>query len=548
MYGNIMQQNLQFYFYCGLIFLGLSFIGCANQVSPTGGPKDDTPPKVVKEESTPNMQTNFDKRSFELAFDEYVKLEDAFNQVVVSPPLEHKTKISLQKGKTVQFEFDEKEVLREGATYIINFGNAVKDLNAGNIAKNLRFVFSTGDFIDSLSVSGKVIDALTGDPAEDVLFMLYDNLADSVVQKELPFYFAKTDKDGTFKINNVKSDTFKVFALKDNNLNYKFDMDGEMIGFSDEYIIVTDSTKNNVRLSIFEEARPLRLMTKVLDNYGHVKLVFNQKYPAVDVSVQDIGQKYFLDYEKDTIHIWYDLVDSLDWKIYLKSDSTLVDTLKVSALSKKKFLEESKLSLAVDVVQKANSQNPLAPLELKFKHPLAKLDTSAILLLEDTLLIRVKPKLTIDTLNKKLSYIDYPWNKKLVYSLHLLPGAFTDYFGLQNDSILITPKIAADPQVGNITLTIKGMKADTNYVVLLLDEKKEVFSNSFQSDSIYQHTYEKLPPGSYSVRVIEDVNGNKRWDPGNYTLKKQSERWFFGTIEELKIGWDVEGEINVDQK
>ena len=203
------------------ILLAAAIQYCANPIAPTGGPRDETPPQLDTSQSTTNYQTNFEKQTIELTFDEWVNLNDVFNQVVVSPPLDNRPEVRIKK-KTILFEFAEEEVLRDSATYTINFGEAIKDLTEGNPADNLRFVFSTGDFIDSLSVQGRIVDARTGEPVEGVLFNMYDELQDTVVRTRRPFYFAKTNKEGQFRVENVKSDTFKLFALKDANLNYLF--------------------------------------------------------------------------------------------------------------------------------------------------------------------------------------------------------------------------------------------------------------------------------------------------------------------------------------
>ena len=243
-----MQKYFSSFFITTVLLLTL--IGCANQGTLSGGKKDTTPPIIDSLKSTSNYQTNFKKQTIELTFNEWLQLNDVFKQVVVSPPLREKFDVSLKK-KTVRFEFDEKEILRENATYTINFGTAVQDLTERNPVEDLRFVFSTGDFIDSLEVTGQVVEAFDKKPVKDVLVMLYDNLSDTVVRKEKPFYFAKTDEGGNFSIKNVRADTFKVFALIDGNANYLFDNVSEKIGFLKEPIVVTDSTKVDLTLQMF---------------------------------------------------------------------------------------------------------------------------------------------------------------------------------------------------------------------------------------------------------------------------------------------------------
>ncbi len=224
------------------IFIAFFLTNCANPIPPTGGPKDERPPQLDTLNSTRNMQTRFEKKDIVLAFDEWVELKDAFNQVIVSPPLEFRPTIE-RKKKTIQFKFDERETLRDSATYVINFGEAIKDLTEGNVAP-IVFVFSTGDYIDSLSVEGTIVDAYTGEPVKDVLFMLYENLADSVFKTERPFYFARTDETGKFIVNNIKAGTFKATALVDKNLNYRFDNEAEQIAFLDSTIAIKGVEKN----------------------------------------------------------------------------------------------------------------------------------------------------------------------------------------------------------------------------------------------------------------------------------------------------------------
>lgn len=200
-----------------------------------GGPKDEDPP-IVMQSSPANYSLNFDKRKIEITFNEFVVLKDINQQLVVSPPMEEKPIVRL-KNKSILIDLESE--LRENTTYTLNFGEAIADNNEGNVLLNYEFVFSTGDYLDSLSVGGSLLKAFDLSPTEEsVNIMLYDNLNDSVVFKEIPIYIGKTDKKGNFRINNLKADSFKIFALKDVNNNFLFDLPNEEIAFIEEPLIV----------------------------------------------------------------------------------------------------------------------------------------------------------------------------------------------------------------------------------------------------------------------------------------------------------------------
>lgn len=534
----------------------LFFTACANPRSPTGGPKDVDPPRVVLDKSSENMQTNFTDRSFELRFNEWVKLNDVFNQVVVTPPLEYSPDISL-KRKTVTFKFDGKEELREDATYIINFGEAVKDFNVGLSAEDLRFVFSTGDYIDSLSVQGKVVDAFTGKAVEDVIVMLYDNLADSVVRKERPFYFGKTSGSGTFRIDNVRADTFKIFALVDKNFNYLFDMASEQIAYQEEPFILTDSTKVNIELELFQEEQVLRLVSKRTERYGKVTLTFNQS-PEKDLtlSYDSVLQRQQIVYQQDSLHLWYQPKDSVDWSMYLEiqQDSVFYDTLKVKAGSISSFLAKAKLETeeVKKLEKKLNNHNLNKPLPIVFNHPLASIDTNAIVLLEDTTKTSVKPMLELSTDTVGLLNLKYDWSENMPYELLLLPGAVTDWYGLQNDSIVLEFTIPETKTFGNLILNLKGLKPNTSYIVQLYKGEELMNESTVRADSTFTKNYMGYPAAIapepvYEVRVIEDRDNNGRWSPGNYSLKTQSEKMYFRKLGELRGNWDIPYEVDIGE-
>ena len=231
-----MIRKLKYLFLCfGLMLMAFLAQRCANAVAPTGGPKDETPPEVV--EAVPeNHSINFTGKKIEITFDEYLTLENANQNVLISPPLSEKPDIKLH-NKTVVIKF--KENLEANTTYTINFGSAIKDLHEGNVFKDYVYSFSTGDYIDTLRIAGKVLNAEDKKPIEDVYVGLYaadrENL-DSLPMTVQPNYISKTDKDGNFSLNGLADKKYLVFALKDVNSNRYFDLPNEDVAFLDTLV------------------------------------------------------------------------------------------------------------------------------------------------------------------------------------------------------------------------------------------------------------------------------------------------------------------------
>ena len=216
-----------------ILFLLILWIsGCAKVVAPTGGPKDVAPPKILSSDP-PNQSTNFEGDKIEITFDEFIQLNDLNQNLVVSPPLEEKPEV-LVKGKSLNIEFPVE--LEDSTTYNIYFGNSVQDYNENNPIENFQYVLSTGEYIDSMSVEGKILNAFNLLPEEDVLVMLYSEFSDSVPMKNIPEYISKTDEEGFFRINNIRNEEFKIFALRDANKNYLYDLPDEQIAFSDSVV------------------------------------------------------------------------------------------------------------------------------------------------------------------------------------------------------------------------------------------------------------------------------------------------------------------------
>ena len=318
-------RKLKYLFFC-LALLLTAFLAqrCANAVAPTGGPKDERPPVVV--EAVPeNRSVNFVGKKIEITFDEYITLENANQNVMISPPLSEKPDIKL-KNKTVVIKF--KENLATNTTYTIDFGTAIKDLHEGNQFKNYVYSFSTGDYIDTLYIAGKVLNASDKKPVENAYVSLYsadrDNL-DSLPMTTTPNYITKTDKEGNFRLTGLADQQYLVFALKDANSNLYFDLPNEEVAFLDTL----------VPASYLQKPMPQVADTTAIDS----TLLINDSIPMVVAdSLMEIPSDSSIIIPKDTIpqRVFDPKALNLTLYMFTEEDSTQV-------LLEKKLIEEGLL-------------------------------------------------------------------------------------------------------------------------------------------------------------------------------------------------------------
>ncbi len=517
---------------------------CATPIPPAGGIKDEIPPRIVPEKSTPNLQTNFRPKSIELTFDEWVKVTNAFTEIISSPPLDFEIKL---RGKTVQLNIDEDAVLRDSATYVINFGKAIQDLTESNPATNLRFVFSTGPVIDSLEVKGRVVDAYTGLPVADVLFMLYENTVDSVVRTEKPFYFSRTDTSGRFTVSNVRAGAFKGFALEDADRNYLYNQPTERIGFPDSLVVAgSDSTQEHV-IRLFQALPPPRVATVDTSKYGRITIGFNQSPAAILAEVENSDRGYFVEREADSLRIFFAPATDRSIRVRLQQDTLWQDTVYIR--STRTSLSKDSLRLLVPLRGTSVRQNPALPVELSFSHPLASIDTSAIRLLVDTTLQAVSFQASIDSTRQRQLTIAHSWRPDALYLLQLLPNALTDWYGRTNtDTLAITLQVEARKNFGNYLLTFTEGDPDTQYLVRLTDKTGRLITDYLLSGATtYQRSRNALPAGDYRLEVIVDTNRNGRWDTGDYTTGQQPEPVQIRPLESLRANWDVEATVILEE-
>ncbi|HOY11493.1 MAG TPA: Ig-like domain-containing protein [Saprospiraceae bacterium] len=529
-------MNKYWFLFFGLCF---SFWQCASSGSLGGGPKDKEPPKIVLAESSPNFQTNFSGRSFELTFDEFVVLRDPIKQIVVSPPLTYIPEVR-NRGKKILFRFNEKEIVRDSTTYTVNFGEAIQDLHENNKLINYRYVFSTGDIIDSLSVKGTVNDALTSKPVENVTVMLYNNLQDSAYIKEKPFYFARTAKDGTFSIENIKRDTFRIFAVLDENVSYTYNEGVESLGYNDTLITFSDSS--NVFVSNLALSKPLgnlRIFDSESKNLGLFKIKFNRPLDAApSYKILNDSLRTYAFHQGDSLMIWYQanllaqdsvllLLDSDTLNLKIPDTSTVSRMLKLTNLTNNTFLSN------YDTI-KVKLSNPGF---LKNAASVALVDSSG----------RRLPLQTNSTDNIVYQFTSADNLLSKQYTFRIDSAAFEDIFGNVSDSLSVKFNKIAEDKLSGLVAVISKLDSLSKYVVSLEDNGGSVRKTLVEQVSSITLTYAGLKPGAYKIVIIKDLNGNNRWDAVDFWNKRQAEITKSFTVENLRENWTVETEISFEE-
>ncbi|RYC52140.1 Ig-like domain-containing protein [Flagellimonas olearia] len=517
--------------------MGLALWQCARRGSPSGGPEDVTPPKLVRTEPD-NFSINFEAQKIRLYFDELIKLQDVQNQLVVSPPLKYPPEITPQGGPRKYIEILIKDTLRENTTYTLNFGQSIVDNNEGNPNSFLTYVFSTGTYIDSLTLSGAVKDAFNKKADQFISVMLYEidtAYTDSTIYKNPPNYIASTgDSLPLFELKNLRAGKYALFALKDVNKNNMFNQKQDKIGFLEDTITIpTDST---YLLNLFLEEPDYSV--SVPSYTAKNRIIFGYQGDHEDMQIETLTQlpdsvqtKILKDREKDTLNYWITPTD-LDSIIFTVTNEKLerIDTFTV----KTRKLPLDSLTLTSGIRGKFNFEDTFSILA---NTPIANVDTTKIgLVVSDSLLAPFSH--VLDTLENKVEF-DFEIEPNQKYRLSLLPGAISDFFGMQNDTLDYAISTSGYADYGNLRMTLGGA-VQYPLVLQLTNEQGEIQREIIAPESkIFE--FSNLDPGNYVVRVIFDDNGNGKWDTGSYLKKRQPERIsYYPDVIEVRANWELE--------
>ena len=502
---------------------------CASPKPITGGPEDLSPPEIIPEASTPNQQTNFNESQIILTFNEWIALSDVYSQLVISPPMPQEPEIR-QKGKAVIIDLPDS--LRAATTYTINFGNAITDLNEGNPLENYAFVFSTGPVLDSIRISGTVIDAVTLQAAEKIWVMLYHTGSDSVVFLRKPDYLAKTGIDGNWSISYLPADTFLVVALKDENVNFLYDQESEYFGWLSEPVFTGEQTSLE---PIFIFPREKRILVKEVIHTvpGWMKIVIEAPVPKpVPMLLPPMDSTVHF-WEGDTLHIWYPPQLNYSGYVVLENDSTFV----------RRSAEPSLISQPLNIRMVSGRMKSNGKAVFATDIPIVSVDTSRIVMPLDSL-NEHEITVQLDPVDNRRLDVSSRWIVEQRNPVVFLPGAVTDIWGRMNDTVRHSVVISADDQFGDLFISIDGLDSTLQYVVLLKESVRVVDTFIVRNSSSVRLIKRSLLPTKYTIEIVEDLNRNGAWDTGNYVIKRQPERKMIFMPEGLRAGWEQEVKLS----
>jgi len=274
-------------------FLTVLIMSCARIGTPTGGPKDEKPPISIS--ATPDFRSiHFKENKIKINFDEYIKFKDLNKQLVISPPMKYNPEITPvgTAGKFISIKI--LDTLKENTTYTFNFGNAIIDNSEGNPLKQFKYLFSTGDYIDSLKVSGTIKDAFEEKPDPSISVMLYavnETFTDSIIFKKKPDYIANTLDSLGFNITNIKEGKYALIALQDKSNNMIFNPKEDKIGFLNEYI--TAPTDSIYQIILSKEAPKVEINTPVEFSKNHIIIGYQGNWKA---KINEVKEKIKIKY------------------------------------------------------------------------------------------------------------------------------------------------------------------------------------------------------------------------------------------------------------
>lgn len=526
-----------------LFFVAALVTACASLQMPEGGPRDKTAPKVLSE-NPKNLSRNFKDKKIEITFDEYFKLANEFTEISISPAQEVPPLFKI-KQKTLTINF--KDSLEKNTTYTVNFGKAIQDVNEANILKNYSYVFATGDHLDSLQISGKVISSNDNKPVKEITVFILPISRDSIFGKKKPSIYTATDSSGNFSLKNLRQDKYRIYALQETGADRIYNSPNEQIAFLKDSINLTKDT-GGIILKLFKEV-PERFRTteQKFEADGKIKLIFNRPITKPNITFlenADIKNPIIeFNAKGDSLALWLREIKFDSLKVVINEHKTPLDTITFRRSQK----DDYKRTILFTNNLSAGKIAPLQPLILSFNEPIDKIDESRIALFVDSTKLEglvIKPLINMT----RDFEVQYKWQTKKPYTLRFEGGAVTDIYGTRNKELKLPFVLDEVENYGNLSLKVTKTDSLKNYIVQLVTDNGSIYKQNRVTKNTTLH-YNYIPSNKYIVKVIEDSNNNGEFDTGNLRLKTQPEKSYIFEKEIVtRANWDREEVIVIPDK
>lgn len=584
-----------------LLAAGLLLVAaCASIGSPSGGPRDEDPPRFVRATPAPGAVGVMPKQ-VTIEFDEIVNVKDAFTNVVISPTSSQTPRVSSQ-GRKVIIQLPDS--LAANTTYTVDFGNSIEDNNEGNKLEGFSYTFSTGPALDSLRIAGIVLDARTLEPQKQVVVGVHQLTADSVFKTQRLERVAKTDDRGRFIIRGLAPGSYRVYALGDVNNDYRWDNPEELIGFYDTMVspstAVTEvqdtiwDLKTATVDTIIPRSRTRYLPNDLLlpyfaidykpqyvVNYSRVdstqlKVILNARTPLPSRlrMTTPPGYPEFYRLERsagnDTLTYWltpndlvrtdtlplaltYQIVNST-YQVDAKTDTLQFITQRPRVAKKEKEKKKKDAEAAdtiapptphidMKLVTTTSGAEVFNPVIIEFQTPLDTLFADRFHLEQkmDTVwkpIVDAPPPVPVDSMQIRRYKIDYPWKYGETYRLTVDTLAAVGIYGLTPKPLQTEIHIKKEEDYSHLRMLVTGLDPESHYTAELLNgsDQPQRAVPVVGDAAIFTN----LPSGTYYVRLYEDANDNGRFDTGNYELWLQPETtWYYPKKINLKKNWEV---------
>lgn len=523
---------------CFCLFTAALFLtSCAQKGTPSGGPKDITPPVLLR--ATPdtfskNVSTRL--KEIQLEFDEYVVLKDNSKNIVVSPNMKASPTFlpSGTASKKVKVVFNDS--LKKNTTYVINFGKAIQDNNEGNPYNHFNYVFSTGEFIDSLSLSGNLRDLMERKLEKETiaaLFLVDNNYNDSIVFSGKPNYIAEVDSTGSFKFNYLHAGNYQLIAFTEETENKKLDKANEKMAFYDS-IINPGNPPKNIQLALFTPPQDYRFSDGTQKAYGTLEFVVEGNPETLEVNSIEPKIEGAISIRKaygDTLQYFFnpEKLDLKDRRTRMRFSLThhgKTDTIPP-------IVYDNKTENNLSVFASKGTFVPGSLYKIGASNPISSFNKDSISIKKDSTLLDFE----ITQLSEKELQLTFPIAFESGYKIELLPGAITDFFGKKNDSLNFGFTTKKERDYGNLQLKIDNKPAHPFWLQLLSSDGK-VVSSTYGSEST--HNFRFLSPGKYYFKLLVDTNNNQRWDTGDILQRKAPEPvYIYPENINVKAYWDL---------